>query len=52
MTARPHRTEGVVAAGDRVVVGFSGLVDGPLDAPGARETALQRARLLGFEGAQ
>ena len=38
--------------GERVVVGFSGLVDGPLDAPGARETALERARLLGFEGAQ
>ena len=38
--------------GDRVVIGFSGLVDGPLDAPGAREAALQKARLLGFEGAQ
>ncbi len=38
--------------GDRVVVGFSGLVDGPLDAPGAREAALERARVLGFEGAQ
>jgi urease subunit gamma/beta len=38
--------------GDRVVVGFSGLVDGPLDAPGAREAALERARVLGYEGAQ
>jgi urease subunit gamma/beta len=38
--------------GDRVVVGFSGLVDGPLDAPGALETALERARLMGFEGVQ
>lgn len=34
--------------GDRVVVGFSGLVDGPLDAPGAREQALARARLFGY----
>ena len=37
--------------GDRVVVGFSGLVDGPLDAPGAQEAALERARLFGYEGA-
>ncbi len=34
--------------GDRVVVGFSGLVDGPLDAPGAREAALERARAFGY----
>jgi urease subunit gamma/beta len=34
--------------GARVVVGFSGLVDGPLDAPGARETALERARAFGY----
>jgi urease subunit gamma/beta len=34
--------------GDRVVVGFSGLVDGPLDAPGAREAALERARIFGY----
>ena len=34
--------------GERVVVGFSGLVDGPLDAPGAREQALARARLFGY----
>ena len=38
--------------GDRVVVGFAGLVDGPLDAPGARERALQRAAALGYGGAQ
>jgi urease subunit gamma/beta len=34
--------------GDRVVIGFSGLVDGPLDAPGAREHALERARAFGY----
>jgi urease subunit gamma/beta len=34
--------------GARVVVGFSGLVDGPLDAPGAREAALERARAFGY----
>ena len=34
--------------GDRVVFGFSGLVDGPLDAPGAQEAALERARLFGY----
>lgn len=34
--------------GARVVVGFAGLVDGPLDAPGAREEALRRARACGY----
>ncbi|MFI5733622.1 urease subunit beta [Kribbella sp. NPDC051587] len=34
--------------GGRVVVGFAGLVDGPLDAPGIRETALSRAHEWGF----
>ena len=38
----------VPIGGDRVVVGFAGLVDGPLDAPGAREAALARARACGF----
>jgi urease subunit gamma/beta len=38
-------------AGDRVVVGFSGLVDGPLDADGARDAALAKARECGFLGA-
>jgi urease subunit gamma/beta len=38
--------------GERVVVGFSGLVDGPLDAPGALESALERARACGFLGAE
>jgi urease subunit gamma/beta len=34
--------------GRRVVIGFSGLVDGPLDAPGALEHALERARAFGY----
>ncbi len=34
--------------GARVVVGFAGLVDGPLDAPGAAQRALQRARACGY----
>jgi urease subunit gamma/beta len=37
--------------GNRVVVGFSGLVDGPLDAPGALEEALERAHAFGYLGA-
>lgn len=35
-------------AGGRVAIGFGGLVDGPLDAPGARERALDRARECGY----
>ncbi|HEX6887262.1 MAG TPA: urease subunit gamma [Candidatus Nanopelagicales bacterium] len=38
----------VPIGGARVVVGFAGLVDGPLDAPGAREAALAKARACGF----
>jgi urease subunit gamma/beta len=34
--------------GERVIVGFSGLVDGPLDAPGVAEKALERARACGY----
>ena len=37
-------------SGARTIIGFSGLVDGPLDAPGAKEQALQRARATGFLG--
>ena len=37
--------------GKRVIRGHAGLVDGPLDAPGARETALERARACGYRGA-
>ena len=38
--------------GDRVAIGFAGLVDGPLDAPGAKEAALARAGQQGYLGAQ
>lgn len=38
----------VPIGGRRVVIGFAGLVDGPLDEPGARERALQRARACGY----
>jgi urease subunit gamma/beta len=38
--------------GERVLVGFAGLCDGPLDAPGARESALERARACGYLGAE
>jgi urease subunit gamma/beta len=41
----------VPIGGDRVVIGFAGLVDGPLDAPGAREAAIVRARACGFADA-
>jgi urease subunit gamma/beta len=34
--------------GARVVYGFAGLVDGPLDAPGAKERALEKARNCGY----
>ena len=38
----------VPVGGRRVIIGFAGLVDGPLDAPGARERALERARACGY----
>jgi urease subunit gamma/beta len=34
--------------GERVVIGFAGLVDGPLDAPGSKEEALRRAQATGY----
>jgi len=34
--------------GNRVLIGFAGLVDGPLDAPGAKEQALAKAREWGY----
>jgi len=34
--------------GHRVVIGYAGLVDGPLDAPGAREAAVALLRATGF----
>jgi urease subunit gamma/beta len=38
----------VPIGGRRVVIGFAGLVDGPLDQPGARERALDKARACGY----
>jgi urease subunit gamma/beta len=35
--------------GDRVAIGFAGLVDGPLDAPGAKKEALRRAVACGYQ---
>ncbi|MGW8379538.1 urease subunit gamma [Streptomyces sp. ODS28] len=40
----------VPIGGDRVAIGFAGLVDGPLDAPGARDEALRRAAACGYLG--
>ncbi|OKJ13912.1 urease subunit gamma [Kitasatospora sp. CB01950] len=37
----------VPIGGRRVAIGFAGLVDGPLDAPGAKDAALARARATG-----
>ena len=39
----------VPIGGRRVVIGFAGLVDGPLDEPGARERAVAKARACGYE---
>ncbi|GGW74634.1 urease subunit gamma/beta [Streptomyces lucensis JCM 4490] len=41
----------VPIGGERIAIGFAGLVDGPLDAPGAREEALRRASACGYLGA-
>ena len=41
----------VPIGGERVAIGFAGLVDGPLDAPGARERALAKAAACGYLGA-
>jgi urease subunit gamma/beta len=41
----------VPIAGARVVRGHGGLVDGPLDTPGARDAALALARERGYRGA-
>ncbi|MGZ4766714.1 MAG: urease subunit gamma [Ilumatobacteraceae bacterium] len=41
----------VPIGGARVAIGFAGLVDGPLDAPGAKEAALARAAAHGYLGA-
>jgi urease subunit gamma/beta len=41
----------VPIGGERVAIGFAGLVDGPLDAPGAEQEALRRAAACGYLGA-
>jgi urease subunit gamma/beta len=47
----PREVRLLPIAGARVVRGHGDLVDGPLDAPGAREAALAAARELGYAGA-
>ncbi|MEU4066307.1 urease subunit gamma [Streptomyces wedmorensis] len=42
----------VPMGGERIAIGFAGLVDGPLDAPGAKEEALRRAAACGYLGAK
>ncbi|MEN9741369.1 MAG: hypothetical protein RIR66_325 [Actinomycetota bacterium] len=34
--------------GDRVIIGFAGIVDGPLDAPNAKENAMKRIAEFGY----
>jgi urease subunit gamma/beta len=41
----------VPIGGERVAIGFAGLVDGPLDAPGAKQSALAKAAACGYLGA-
>ncbi len=41
----------VPIGGKRVAIGFAGLVDGPLDAEGAKQAALERAAAMGYLGA-
>lgn len=51
VTFEPGQTTSVrllPIGGGRVVMGFAGLVDGPLDAPGARDAALAKARACGY----
>lgn len=42
----------VPIGGDRIAIGFAGLVDGPLDTPGAKTEALRRAAACGYLGAE
>ncbi|MFB8174038.1 urease subunit gamma [Kitasatospora purpeofusca] len=42
----------VPIGGERVAIGFAGLVDGPLDSPRIRREALRRAAERGYLGAQ
>ncbi len=47
-----REVELVPLGGERTVYGMNALVGGDLDAPGAREAALERARAAGFGGAE
>jgi len=47
----PHEVFLLPIGGNRVVRGHAGLADGPLDAEGAREAALELARERGYRGA-
>jgi urease subunit gamma/beta len=47
----PKNVRLIEIQGDRIVHGQGGLVNGPLDAPGARDNALERARAHGYLGA-
>ena len=49
--AAPRRVKLTPFGGARVIRGHGGLADGPLDAPGALEAALERARERGYRGA-
>ncbi len=51
LPGEPREVRLLPIAGARVVRGHGGLVDGPLDAPGAREAALALARERGYRGA-
>ncbi|MGP3635829.1 urease subunit gamma [Streptomyces sp. 24-1644] len=42
----------VPIGGARIAIGFAGLVDGPLDTPGAKEEALRRAAACGYLGVE
>ena len=41
----------IPVGGARIAIGFAGLVDGPLDAPGAKAAAIARAVAQGYLGA-
>ena len=40
----------VPIGGARIAIGFAGLVDGPLDSPGAKQAAIERAKAHGYKG--
>jgi urease subunit gamma/beta len=40
----------VPISGNRILIGFAGLVDGPLDAPGVKDEAISKAKARGYLG--